>query len=98
MQHAIRNTEYRVRIVTMRRSLLLLLSLVALLGGWVLAPAHMALAQGSNPGQVDVAAEVAAIDDLLQQAMYAYQHGDKTQAFQLARGAYLDHFENIEIP
>src|SRR6476646_3151003 len=82
----------------MTRRLLLLCSLAALLGVLVLAPAHTALAQATNPGQIDVAAEVAAIDDTLQQAMYAYQHGDKTRAFQLARGAYLDHFENIEIP
>src|SRR5204862_3923715 len=73
-------------------------ALAALVGLMALAPVGVARAQGANPAQVNVAAEVAAIDDLLQQAMYAYQHGDRDGAYRLARGAYLDHFENIEIP
>ena len=78
------------------KHVLALLSLVSLLGLWVLAPAHNAAAQ--TPSSVNVSAEIAAIDDLLQQSMYAYQHGDKDKAFKLSRAAYLDHFENIEIP
>ena len=73
----------------------LLLALIALLGLIVLAPRALAAAPG---GKVDVAADVAAIDDQLQQAMYAYQHSDHDGAYRLARAAYLDHFENIEIP
>src|SRR6476469_8438560 len=81
----------------MTRRLFLLLALAALLGLFVLAPARNASAQATPTGAVDAAAEVAAIDDLLQQSMYAYQHNDHAGAFKLARAAYLDHFENIEI-
>ncbi len=84
--------------MTIPKRLLALLSLVSLLGLWVLVPAHNAAAQTPNPGTVNASAEIAAIDDLLQQSMYAYQHGDKDAAFKLSRAAYLDHFENIEIP
>lgn len=54
-------------------------------------------AQGGTP-TVDVAAELQAIDTLLVQAMRAYRTGDYEEAYRLARAAYLDHFEAVEIP
>jgi len=62
-------------------------------------PIRVTRAEGdsSNPA-VNVAAEAQAIRDLLQQAMRAYRLGDYPTAFKWSRAAYLDHFENIEIP
>lgn len=70
--------------------------LVVLLVGLVLAAeAH---AQGVAPGTVHVTAETDAVRDLLQQAVRAYRLGDFQEAYRLARAAYLDHFEPVEIP
>src|SRR5215213_5464096 len=81
----------------MRKGLLVLLLLgVVLLGAFV--PFRNAQAQGSADNKVNVTAEAQQIRDLLQQAMRAYRLGDFTAAFKLSRAAYLDHFENIEIP
>jgi high-affinity iron transporter len=55
-------------------------------------------AQGSDPTQVNVPAETESIRDLLQQAMHAYRLGNFEAAYTFSRGAYLDHFEVIEIP
>jgi high-affinity iron transporter len=57
-----------------------------------------AAAQGNDPTDVDVPAELAAIHDLLQEAMRAYRLGDFEKAYEHARAAYLDHFELVELP
>ncbi|MCC9077431.1 FTR1 family protein [Litorilinea aerophila] len=78
------------------QQLVMLVALLLALGAGV---AH---AQGRpaevGQGEVDVAAELQAIDTLLQQAMRAYRLGDYEDAYRLARSAYLDHFEAVEIP
>jgi len=53
-------------------------------------------AQG--PQQVDVDEEIAAIRRMLDESLAAYREGDQNGAFRLARNAYLDHFELVEIP
>src|ERR1043166_3266894 len=68
---------------------------VAVLAGIVVS--HAA-AQGNSPSNVNVPAETEIIRDMLDQAMRAYRLGDFAGAFKLSRGAYLDHFENIELP
>ncbi|MCC7452097.1 MAG: FTR1 family protein [Anaerolineae bacterium] len=78
----------------MRKGLALLLLLVAVL---LVVPHNTIHAEGGTPA-VNVAHESQAIRDLLQQAMRAYRLGDYQAAFKLSRAAYLDHFENIEIP
>jgi high-affinity iron transporter len=78
----------------MRKGLLVVLILLLAM---LVIPRGAAHAQGGNPS-VNVAAEAQAIRDLLQQAMRAYRLGDYSGAFKLSRAAYLDHFENIEIP
>ena len=55
-----------------------------------------AVAQG--PQQVDVQKEVTVIRQMLDKSLAAYQQGDPDLAFRLARDAYLDHFELVEIP
>ncbi len=47
---------------------------------------------------VNVRAELEAIDLLLQRAMRAYRLAHYEEAYRLARSAYLDHFEAVEIP
>jgi high-affinity iron transporter len=69
---------------------------VAMLLALLIIPHGAAQAQGGPA--VNVADEAQSIRDLLQQAMRAYRLGDYTAAFKLSRAAYLDHFENIEIP
>ncbi len=54
-----------------------------------------AAAQGER---VDVQKEVAAIRSLMQESTEAYRAGNREEAFRMARGAYLDHFELVEIP
>ena len=48
--------------------------------------------------QVDVEREVAAIRSLMADSLEAYRAGDRERAYTLARAAYLDHFELVEIP
>lgn len=48
--------------------------------------------------QVDVEREVAAIRSLMAESLEAYRAGDRERAYTLARAAYLDHFELVEIP
>ncbi len=78
----------------MRKGLLIGL---LVLGFCLLLPYHGTQAQGNSP-TVNVSAETQFIRDLLQEAMRAYRLGDYQNAFKLSRAAYLDHFENIEIP
>jgi high-affinity iron transporter len=77
--------------VTMRRLAVLLLAVVATLA--VAAPASAADASLER-GR----AEVAKARDLVGQALEAYKRGDRAGAYKLARTAYLDHFEFVEIP
>src|SRR5712691_1887828 len=69
--------------------------MIAVLAGLVVS--HAA-AQGNSPSNVNVPAETETIRDLLDQAMRAYRLGDFAGAYKLSRAAYLDHFENIELP
>lgn len=69
-----------------------------LLGGGLLVLGLPTPAQAAGANKVDVAAEAGLIRDTLQQSMHAYRLGDYTAAYKLSRSAYLDHFENIEIP
>uniref|UniRef100_A0A831X1Z8 Iron permease FTR1 n=1 Tax=Thermorudis peleae TaxID=1382356 RepID=A0A831X1Z8_9BACT len=66
--------------------------LLVLLGG--VAP----LAARAAEPQVDVQRELAAIRALMRQSQDAYRAGDVETALRLARQAYLDHFELVEIP
>src|SRR5258708_15091107 len=75
--------------------ILALIVMVAVLAGIIVS--HAA-AQDNSPSNVNVPAETETIRDLLDQAMRAYRLGDFVGAFKLSRGAYLDHFENIELP
>ncbi|HUS16250.1 MAG TPA: FTR1 family protein [Chloroflexia bacterium] len=52
----------------------------------------------SSPATVNVPEQAAQIRDKLQQSMREYRLGNYDAAYKLARGAYLDNFENIEIP
>src|SRR5258705_9204189 len=42
--------------------------------------------------------EIAKASDAVDQALAAVKRGDRTEAYKLARSAYLDHFEYVEIP
>jgi high-affinity iron transporter len=55
-------------------------------------------AQASAADRVNVPAETEAVRDLLERAMRAYRLADFQTAYKLARAAYLDHFELVEIP
>lgn len=55
-------------------------------------------APATRSGSVDILAENETARDLLTQAMRAYRQGDYDASYRLSREAYLDHFENIEIP
>src|SRR5437763_1695447 len=89
----------------MRKGLLLIVLALLGLGAMLFLPRQNVRAQDGtqngtvkNSAQVNVSAEAQQIRDLLQQAMRAYRLGDYQSAFKLSRAAYLDHFENIEIP
>jgi len=79
----------------MRRSIFVILTLLALS---VVLITPSARAQGGGPSDVNIPAETESIRDLLQQSMHAYRQSDFESAYKFSRGAYLDHFENIEIP
>jgi len=76
---------------TVTRAVLTLLLLAV-----VLLPMRPAVAQGQ--GEVDVEAHVLAIRQKMQQSLQALRAGDRETAYRLARSAYLDHFELVEIP
>ncbi len=71
-----------------------LLVLVAVLCS---AVAHRTQAQEQAP-PVSVRDELTAIRALMEQSRDAYRAGDRERALRLARQAYLDHFELVEIP
>src|SRR5690242_7729819 len=75
-----------------------LFALLLLLGLGVVGNVPRAHAQTGGPANVNVPEQSAIIRDRLQQAMRAYRLGDYEAAYKEARGAYLDNFENIEIP
>lgn len=77
------------------RRLLALLAVAALLV--LLSGVTSPVAQAAEP-QVDVQRELAAIRELMRQSQEAYRAGDPETALRLARQAYLDHFELVEIP
>jgi high-affinity iron transporter len=75
------------------RRLALLLTLVA---AGALAP--QALASSGDDQFAEVRARVAEAQGLVDQAVAAAQAGDRARAYDLARTAYLDHFELAEVP
>jgi len=77
-----------------RLAALLLLVTVAVAA---LAPRQPVRAEDSAPA-VAVRDELAAIRRLMEQSRDAYRAGDHERALRLARQAYLDHFELVEIP
>jgi high-affinity iron transporter len=78
--------------MTVRRALALLLSAAALLAA---AASPAAAADNSlDRGR----AEIAKARALVGQALETYKTGDHEAAYKLARSAYLDHFEFVEIP
>jgi high-affinity iron transporter len=78
---------------TMRKVLWL-----ALLGLILCLPITAVHADAPIADAKTIATETQNIRDLLDQSMRAYRLGDYTTAFKLSRSAYLDHFENIELP
>jgi high-affinity iron transporter len=73
-----------------RRLTLVLITLAALV-----APASASAAQNDlERGR----AEIDKASDLVDQSLAAVKAGDRARAYQLARSAYLDHYEFVEIP
>src|SRR4051795_3616423 len=73
-----------------RRLALLLITVAALV-----APAPASAAQNDlERGR----AEIDKASDLVDQSLAAVKAGDRARAYQLARSAYLDHYEFVEIP
>src|SRR3954469_24668595 len=77
----------------MRRALAALLAAVALLA--LAAPAFGA---GGDASLERGRAEIATSRAMLDSALRAVKAGDRDRAYALARSAYLDHFEFVEIP
>ncbi|MEA2322512.1 MAG: high-affinity iron transporter [Solirubrobacteraceae bacterium] len=79
----------------MRRLLASLLTFAALLLGALAVAAPASAADGSlERGRAEIAKARALVD----QALAAVKDGDRERAYELARTAYLDHFEFVEIP
>src|SRR3954462_14362863 len=76
----------------MRRLLVALLTLAALLA--VAAPAGAATQNDLERGR----AEIARASTLVDQSLDAAKQGNRPLAYKLARDAYLDHYEFVEIP
>jgi high-affinity iron transporter len=74
---------------------LVVTALIALLSA--LALASPAVAQ-SDTSLERGRAEIAKASELVDQALAAVKRGDRQQAYRLAREAYLDHYEFVEIP
>jgi len=71
------------------------LLVIALAVGALLAPA----AARADDGQfTEARAQVATARQLTQQAVDAAANGDRERGYELARTAYLDHFEHAEVP
>ena len=75
------------------RRLSVLFALVA--AGVFAAPA---VASSSNDQFAEVRVRVAEAGGLVDQAVAAAATGDRERAYDLARSAYLDHFECVEVP
>jgi high-affinity iron transporter len=56
------------------------------------------LARAESAAGIAIEQELSAIRDLMRESQAAYKAGDHEQALRLARQAYLDHFELVEIP
>ncbi|MCX7624081.1 MAG: FTR1 family protein [Thermomicrobium sp.] len=77
-----------------RRLGLLLLALLAI----AMAALPLSVRADAGAPAVAVRDELAAIRRLMAQSRDAYRAGDRERALRLARQAYLDHFELVEIP
>lgn len=77
--------------------ILLSLGLIFLATGlnWLRTP--LLQAESAQP-TVAASQELQSIRDLMHQSKEAYRHNNREQALRLARQAYLDHFELVEIP
>lgn len=75
-------------------AVLLLVVLVAMGGASLWTPAVRAQTQG----EVDTQKELAQVRSLIQQSVETLRAGNRADAYRLARAAYLDHFELIEVP
>jgi high-affinity iron transporter len=64
----------------------------------VAALAAPAAARADNPQFAQARAEVATARALAEQAVEAAKTGDRERGYELARAAYLDHFERAEVP
>jgi high-affinity iron transporter len=76
----------------MRRAVSALLA--ALLAVFVLAAPASAAPSDVERGRT----EIHKASDLVDQSLAAFKRGDRAKAYQLARDAYLDHYEYVEIP
>lgn len=77
------------------------IAVVVVLIGVAMVAAVQSKAQainGNNPASVEITGATAAIREGLDTAMRDYQLGNFQAAFTEARAAYLDHFEDIEVP
>lgn len=83
--------------VAPRRQLARLGWFVTLLTVLVTLAAPRAVGESPSPS-VTVQQELTAIHQLMQDSQNAYRAGDRERALRLARQAYLDHFELVEIP
>ena len=72
-----------------------LLLLAAVIGAALLAPGA---ARAEDEQFAEARAQVETARQLTQQAVDAAASGDRERGYQLARTAYLDHFENAEVP
>ncbi len=70
---------------------------IALLAASITLAAPRTLAESPSSG-VTISQELAAIRQLMRDSQSAYQSGDRERALRLARQAYLDHFELVEVP
>ena len=75
----------------LRRSLALLLAVAAVLAA---APGAMAAQNDTQRGRAEIEKASALVD----QAVDAVRAGHRARAYDLARSAYLDHYEFVEIP
>jgi high-affinity iron transporter len=71
------------------------LLLVAFAAAALLAPAT---ARADDPQFAEARAQVETARQMTREAVDAARQGDRERAYQLARSAYLDHFEHAEVP
>lgn len=83
--------------MTVRRQVTLALLTLGIIVLGLLAESRAASA-ATDPPAVAIQQELNAIRELMQRSQDAYRSGDRDRALRLARQAYLDHFELVEIP